>query len=129
VQKVLIADDDLDDIELLKEAINECSADIAISYVTDGNQLMDTLLSTPLPDLLILDLNMPCKEGKECLSEIRANEHLKSLTIIVYSTSGTTSLQNECIALGANYFVTKPSQMSGIIKFVESIVKGSFDFV
>ena len=129
VQKVLVADDDFDDIELLKEVISEYSADIEISYVTDGVELMDKLEKDLLPDVLILDLNMPCKEGRACLSEIRLNEQWKDLIIIVYSTTDVPDIKNECLSLGANHFVTKPSQMIDLMKFAESLTKGTFDFV
>jgi CheY-like chemotaxis protein len=129
VQTVLIADDDLDDIELLKEAIVEYSSTIEISYVTDGEQLMNKLLAGSIPDILILDLNMPCKEGKECLCEIKEYDHLKDLVIVVYSTIDMPALKEECLALGARHFVTKPYQMSGIMKLGEALTTGAFDFV
>ena len=129
IQKVLIADDDLDDIELLKETILEHSTTINISYVTDGVQLMDELLKSTIPDILILDLNMPCKEGKECISEIREMEDLKHLVIIVYSTTSTGGIKEECLSLGANFFVTKPTELVDLIKFSQAIIEGKFDHV
>ena len=129
IQKVLIADDDLDDIELLKETILEHSTTINISYDTDGVQLMDELLKSTIPDILILDLKMPCKEGKECISEIRGTEDLKHLVIIVYSTTSTGGIKEECLSLGANFFVTKPTELVDLIKFSQAIIEGKFDHV
>lgn len=126
VKKILIADDDLDEVDLLTDAILQISPTTEISYVTDGVELMNKLLSGFMPDILILDLKMPCKDGKECLSEIRAHEHLNDLTVIMYSISGETTAKNSCIALGANYFVTKPSSIGEIRRFCQTVINRTF---
>src|SRR5436190_18711527 len=86
---LLLADDDADDCMFFKEALEELPLNSSLKTVNDGEQLMQLLTAKPdaLPDILFLDLNMPRKTGVECLSEIKRNEKLKALTVIIYSTS------------------------------------------
>src|SRR5215203_94230 len=87
--KILLADDDEDDCMFFKEALDELSLPVSLNTVGDGVELMDFLKSNliNLPHVLFLDLNMPRKTGFECLSEIKQNEKLKQLPVIIYSTS------------------------------------------
>src|SRR2546423_11976763 len=83
---VVLADDDKDHGLLFKIVLKQVDPTKSLTIVKDGEELMD-LLNTQVPDLLFLDLNMPCKNGIECLREIRNNPHLKDLPIVVYSSS------------------------------------------
>ena len=83
-----LADDDADDCVFFKEALEELPVNSTLKTVNDGEQLMIcSIQKEPFPDILFLDLNMPRKKGFECLAEIKRNEKLKSLPVIVYSTS------------------------------------------
>ena len=127
VQNVLIADDDFDDIQFLTEAINNYKRSINVSYVTDGEQLIQKLLSGNRADVLILDLRMPCMDGKDCLCQIRDNASLNDLIVIIYTTTCLPEIEEECLSLGANYFVTKPCDIKDIMLFAEFIADGTFD--
>ena len=129
IQQIIIADDDLDDIEVFTEAIKNYNAEIKITYVTDGQKLIDRLNENTIPELIILDLNMPCVGGRDCLETIRSNSQYNNIIIVVHSTSINPEVKDECLFLGANYVVTKPNNYLGITKFAEAIVNGSFDFV
>jgi CheY-like chemotaxis protein len=126
VQQILIADDDLDDIELLTEGIVSCKPTIEISYVTDGQQLMTKLNEGFIPDILILDINMPCLDGKDCLTMIRATREFDDIIIVIYSLVEAPSAREECLSAGANYYVVKPTEIAEIIKFGGAISKGNF---
>lgn len=86
---LLLAEDDIDDCNFFKDALEELDINAELATVNDGVQLMDFLAGReePLPDALYLDLNMPRKNGLECLTEIKQNEKLKTLPVIIFSTS------------------------------------------
>ena len=117
-QPVLIADDDTDDCLIAMEAWEETGLGNELRFVQDGNELIDYLFhqnryspleSSPRPGLILLDLSMPKKSGLESLAEIKADQTLKDIPIIVLSTSNTPKDASEAYALGAYGFVTKPS--------------------
>ena len=117
---LLLADDDADDCIFFKEALEELPVSSSLKTVNDGEQLMQ-LLSTkpvPLPDILFLDLNMPRKNGFECLTEIKLNENLKSLRIIIYSTSLDREIMNSLYEKGANHYIRKPGEFSKLKKII-----------
>ena len=118
---LLLADDDTDDCTFFKEALKGSQLSTHLTAVHDGEQLMQLLTkeANELPHVLFLDLNMPRKSGFECLSEIKLNEKLKQLPVVIF----TTSFQQEVVDLlyknGAQYCVRKPaefSQLQGVIQ-------------
>jgi CheY-like chemotaxis protein len=126
LHKILIADDDPDDIELLTDAIIRHGFVSKIDTVRDGRQLLTYLYeSAEIPDLLILDLRMPCYTGMDCLHLIRVNEKFDDMKIIVYSSSGNHQKRQECLVLGADYFVTKVAEVPELMKLGEAISSGN----
>ena len=112
---ILLADDDEDDRELLSEAMAASIPQAILKTAGNGKELMDILTqSDRLPDVLLLDLNMPIKGGQECLTEIRSNENLARLPVLVYSTSGNQDQIDDMYHLGADYYIRKPSSFSGL---------------
>ncbi|SFC96343.1 response regulator [Flavobacterium phragmitis] len=119
---LLLADDDDDDCLFFKEALDETSINAALSIVHDGVQLMDYLKtnsSNNFPDVLFLDLNMPRKNGIECLAEIKADEKLKNLPVIIFSTSLDSEIVNNLYKNGASYYIRKPGDFSKLKKVIE----------
>jgi CheY-like chemotaxis protein len=108
IKDLLIADDDHDDQLILQEVIAEFSTEIKTRCVSDGRQLMDALKNQPLPDLLFLDLNMPYKNGVQCLAELRQLERCKDLPVVVFSTSSNAKDISHCFDNGAQLFFSKP---------------------
>ena len=106
---ILLADDDTDDRFFFDKALKELPIPTDLSTVDDGEQLMTYLIknSDNLPDVLFLDLNMPRKNGSECLSEIKRNEKLKQLPVIIYSTSLHEDVADLLYNNGANYYIRK----------------------
>ncbi len=121
---ILLADDDTDDCYFVKEALNEFSLPTHLTAVHNGEELMQWLTNevNELPDVLFLDLNMPRKNGFECLAEIRNNERLKQLPVIIYSTSFHREIAIMLYNNGANYYISKPSEISHLKKTVQDIV-------
>lgn len=118
---ILLADDDTDDCLFFKEAVHELLPSTNLQVVHDGEQLMQLLLkdTTVLPHVLFLDLNMPRKNGFECLSEIKLNEKLKQLPVIMFSTSFEQDVVNQLYKNGAQYFIRKPSEFSQFKKIIQ----------
>ena len=121
---VLLADDDIDDCLFFKQALTELKLDTRLTTVHDGEQLMNIITQDEalIPYIIFLDLNMPRKNGFECLTEIKHNPLLKT-TIVIFSTSFEQEVVNRLYDNGANYFVRKPVEFSQFKK----IIKQTFD--
>jgi CheY-like chemotaxis protein len=117
---ILLADDDLDDCTFFKEALKGMAISTNLTAVNDGEQLMQYLMHeiTELPHILFLDLNMPRKNGFECLLEIKQNEKLKSLPVAIFSTSFEQEVVNLLYKNGAHHFIRKPSEFSQFKKII-----------
>lgn len=122
---ILIADDDDDDRLLTSDALRASLFSNALYFVHDGEELMDYLrhrgkfappAASPRPGLLLLDLNMPRKDGREALREIKADPALSSIVVIVLTTSETPEDVEGIYGLGANSYITKPVTFNGLIE-------------
>ena len=121
---IFLAEDDTDDCLFFKEALKEFSMSTELTVVHDGEELMQLLTNetTKLPDVLFLDLNMPRKNGFEFLSEIKCHNTLKQLTVIIYSTSFHKKMAAALYNTGANYYISKPIEISKLKKVVQGII-------
>jgi CheY-like chemotaxis protein len=108
---ILLAEDDADDRMLFAEALQEVNTLSRLTMAKDGVQLMKILEETvpPPPHVIFLDLNMPRKNGIECLAEIRNDRKLKNIPVVVFSTSSQPEIIDEVYHRGANYYISKPS--------------------
>ncbi len=118
--RILLADDDADDCLLFQEALEELTVPVKLTTVRNGEQLMLLLnKSNTHHDILFLDLNMPRKNGFDCLSEIRLNKKLDDLAVIPISTS----FHQEMVALlyknGAQHFIRKPNEFSQLKHLIQ----------
>ncbi len=106
---LLLADDDVDDRFFFDKALKSLHIPYILTMVVDGAKLMDYLTkeTTQLPDALFLDLNMPCKNGAECLKEIKGHAKLKNLPVIIYSTSLHDDVANLLYNNGAHFYIRK----------------------
>ena len=121
---ILLADDDTDDCIFFKEAVEELPVVTTLTIVNEGEQLMQLLTNeaNELPHVLFLDLNMPRKNGFECLSEIKGNKKLSQLPVIMYSTSFEQEVVNQLFKNGAQYFIRKPSEFSQFKKIIQQAI-------
>jgi len=117
---ILLADDDTDDCLFFAEAIEEWIPSANFTFVHDGEELMDLLTQKTgkLPGILFLDLNMPRKNGFECLAEIKQNEKLKAVPVVIFSTSLEQEVVNLLYNTGAKYFIRKPSEFALFKKII-----------
>ena len=125
---ILLADDDADDRLLFKEALEELEIKPTVNTVNNGIELMAYLTKkdAPLPHLIFLDLNMPRKNGLECLKEIRSNEKLKDISIAIYSTSDNEKDIEETFLSGANVYLTKPDNFNMLKQLLYKAVAATY---
>jgi CheY-like chemotaxis protein len=118
---ILLADDDTDDCVFFKSALQKLPLTTRLTTVHDGEQLMALLTKETVDSfhVLFLDLNMPRKNGFECLTEITDNKKLKQLPVIIFSTSLEQGIVNQLYDNGAQYFMRKPREFSQLIKVIE----------
>ncbi len=118
--KILLADDDLDDCNFFKNALDALPQESEFETVNDGEQLMNYLSENAenLPDILFLDINMPRKNGLECLAEIKKNDFLKDLPIVVFSTSKSNDIVKLVFKLGSHVYATKPNDIGQLKQII-----------
>jgi two-component system, response regulator len=124
--KILMTDDDSDDRLLALLAFKKLNAAHTMDFVTHGQELLDYLSSRvdsprELPDLILLDLNMPRKDGREALKEIKAHPKLKQLDVIIFSTSFSEKDKKYALDLGARDFIVKPSNQDDLTDILRNI--------
>lgn len=124
---ILLVEDDAADIELTQEAISRLNIELTLNVVRDGMEAMSYLrqeegyCDVPIPKLILLDLNLPRKDGREVLQEIRANGVLKHLPVIMLTTSQADEDIISSYRLGVNAFITKPVGLAGLIKVAQQL--------
>ncbi|RZJ72195.1 response regulator [Flavobacterium sp.] len=127
---VLLADDDEDDRLFFKDALESLKMDTEVVTASDGEKLMQYLEDedNELPHILFLDLNMPCKNGFECLDAIRLSARLKNLTVAIYSTSGDDRDIETAFVKGANVYVKKPNDFDALKKTLTEVLNVNWQF-
>ncbi|MEO6490111.1 MAG: response regulator [Ferruginibacter sp.] len=120
---IFLADDDPDDRMLFEEALKSVDQTTQVTMAHDGEHLMDILVKEVLPHpfLIFLDLNMPRKNGLECLKEIKKSERLKNIPVVVFSTSCQKDAINQMYEHGASYYICKPDSFQKLIKSIDKI--------
>ncbi|HJT56142.1 MAG TPA: response regulator [Ktedonobacteraceae bacterium] len=135
---ILMADDDEDDILLTQKALRQGKLLNELYCVRDGEELLDYLLhqgtytdttKAPHPGIILLDLNMPRKDGREALKEIKANPALKDIPVVVFTTSKAEEDIYRSYKLGVNSFITKPVTFERLIEVMQMIGKYWFEIV
>jgi CheY-like chemotaxis protein len=135
---ILLADDDEDDRLLTEDALREAKVANAVRAVYDGEELMDYLYHrgqfapparSPRPGLVLLDLNMPKKDGREALREMKADPELRSIPVVVLTTSRTEDEIQSIYDLGANSFVVKPVTFEGFVNAMRVATEYWFQIV
>ena len=126
---ILMADDDADDRLLAQDALAESKIPNELHFVENGEELMDYLYrrgrfsaaSAPRPGLILLDLNMPKKDGRDALSEIKSDPELRRIPVVVLTTSQADSDIARIYELGANSFITKPVSFHALVGVMRSV--------
>lgn len=135
---ILIADDDIDDCQLIKEAFQESRLLNELHFVANGEELMDYLhrrgrfsdpASSPTPGMILLDLNMPKKDGREALAEIKSDSKFKQIPVIVLTTSKAEEDIFKTYNLGVNSFITKPVSFDSLVQITRELGRYWFEIV
>ena len=124
ILNILLADDDKDDCNFFKDALAKLTLSTNLKTVNDGVELMQLLtnVTIDLPNLLFLDINMPRKNGFECLSEIKKNVRLKDLPIVIFSTSNSRDNINHAFKIGANIYIRKPVNFNQLMQVIQHAI-------
>lgn len=134
---ILMADDDDDDYLLTQKALKESKLLNTLCRVSDGEELLDYLHGTgqfagqdcPRPGVILLDLNMPKKDGREALKELKSDPDLKDIPVVVFTTSKAEEDIYKSYKLGVNSFITKPVTFDNLIDVIKALGKYWFEIV
>jgi CheY-like chemotaxis protein len=127
---ILLAEDDPDDRYLISEALDECRQSAQLFIVEDGEELLDYLRHNgkytnatewPWPAMILLDLNMPRKDGREVLAEIKSDSSLRAIPVVVLTTSQAEEDIVRSYNLGVSGFITKPVSFSGLLEVMKAL--------
>lgn len=124
---ILLVEDDLGDIDLAKEAFDTSQFSVNLHIVRDGMSAVNYLRrqgeysNANLPDIILLDLNLPCKNGQDVLKEIKGDDALKHIPVIVLTTSDSQDEILKSYALGANCYINKPLGLDEFIQVIQAI--------
>ena len=115
---ILVADDDIDDQTMISGSMYELDQNCLVEMVTDGQQAINRLENTSLPQpcLVVLDLNMPILNGMETLTRIRQNPSLQGIPIVVFTTSDSKEYRKQSLTLGAMDYIVKPNDYGGLME-------------
>lgn len=122
---ILLADDDKDDRFFFAMTLSEMPVATNLETVPDGEKLMEYLSKAKeLPDVLFLDLNMPLKNGTECLTEIKNNKKLMQLPVIIYSTSLHENVADQLYEIGAHFYIRKSdlAELKKVLQYVLNLI-------
>jgi two-component system response regulator len=125
--EVLLVEDSPGDVRLTREAFKDAKVHINLHVALDGSEAMAFLrregkhAKAPRPDLILLDLNLPKKDGREVLGEIKENPTLKSIPVVILTTSSSEADVLKSYLLHANCYITKPVDLDGFLKVVKSV--------
>jgi len=123
--ELLLADDDTDDCMFFREALEELQVDANLTIVGDGVELMELLSSsgTKFPHAIYLDLNMPRKNGFECLVEMKGNMKLRHLPVFIYSTSINSDMVELVYKSGASHYIRKPAEFQALKEVILTSIR------
>ncbi|GAA0879662.1 response regulator [Algoriphagus jejuensis] len=122
---IFLADDDADDRLFFEDALKELAIPTELTLSRNGLELMsnlETLTHHPPPHVIFLDLNMPLKDGLQCLQEIRNTPKLKDIPVVIFSTTANVDTVNKTYEQGANYYICKPPSFALLVKAIERVL-------
>jgi len=135
---ILMAEDDADDRLMTEDAFRDCRLNNPLQFVENGEELMDYLHRQgrysdekryPMPGLILLDLNMPRKDGREALREIKNDPRLRTIPVVVLTTSKAEEDVARAYHDGANSFISKPVTFTGLVQVISTLGKYWFHIV
>jgi len=125
LKNIFLAEDDADDRMFFEKALKIINTPTQLTISKNGLELMsnlEILTAHPPPDVIFLDLNMPFKNGLECLKEIRESPKLKKIPVVIFTTSVNDNILDNTYQQGANYYICKPSSFRLLVKTIEMVL-------
>jgi len=135
---ILMADDDAEDCILVRDALNETGHSYDLNFVRDGEELFDYLChrgeyetgqNAPRPNLILLDLKMPRKDGRETLQELKTDPRFRDIPVVALTTSSANDDVEFSYGVGVNSYVTKPTSFRELVEMVDVLGKYWFEVV
>ena len=121
---ILLVEDDQDDVELMQDALRDNGIQFNMEIVRQGDRVLTYLKTCKnLPNVILLDLNLPKMHGREVLSRIKLSEDFRQIPVAILTTSSSQAEREFCLSAGAAQFLTKPSTVDGFNKTIETILK------
>ena|ERR1700730_5334960 len=120
IKDVLLAEDDPDDALIFELAVKELPFPFVLRHAEDGDMLF-VMINQMIPDIIFLDINMPCKDGVTCITQIRKNESLDHVPVIMYTSLKSVEYVNQCYEYGANFFLIKANSIGELTEKLEKI--------
>lgn len=123
-KSILLVEDDADDRMLFTEALYELTTDIRLTTASHCDDGIDSLIRPhdELPDLVVMDINMPGKNGLECLEDIRNHSRLNTLPVVILSTDTDESVIRDAYRRGANFYISKPNSFQALKREVHKLI-------
>lgn len=123
--KIFYADDDAEDREIFCDAIQQINPAIQIVLSKDGQEALEILsIQEHLPDFIFLDINMPKMNGIECMAKLKSDVHLKSIPVIIYSTTSDSNEVKKILMLGAEEFIPKVYSFDKLKESLQNVLTG-----
>jgi CheY-like chemotaxis protein len=121
---ILLVEDDPDDVELMIQALHDNDVPYHMETISQGDKVVPHLEQCEkLPDIVVLDLNLPKLHGREILTRLKAQPRLQSLPVVILTTASSQPERDQCLQLGADLFITKPSTVKGFNEMIAAIVE------
>jgi CheY-like chemotaxis protein len=114
INDIILAEDDADDVYIFNVAVRETTLPVVIRHAADGEKLFE-LLKEQIPDILFLDIQMPCKEGTACIVDIRKNREYDNMPVVMYSALTLSKYIDHCFENGANFFLPKTGSLETLV--------------
>lgn len=123
VLNILLVEDDSDDVELIQQSLSDNQVKYHMDVVRHGDQVLPFLKSSKnLPDVVVLDLNLPKMHGREVLKSVKSDPNLRNTPVVILTTSSSPQERDFCLANGAERFISKPTTIAGFNETVASIL-------
>jgi CheY-like chemotaxis protein len=121
---ILLVEDDQDDVELMQDALRDKGIQFDMDIIRQGDKVIPFLrASKSVPDIVLLDLNLPKMHGREVLSRIKMSEDFRHIPVAILTTSSSLAEKEFCLSAGASQFLTKPSTVEGFNNTIDLILK------
>lgn len=123
-KSILLVEDDADDRMLFTDALNELDSNVQLKTASHCDDGIDSLIKPQdeLPDLVVMDINMPGKNGLECLEDIRKHTRLKKLPVVILSTDTDEDVIRDAYRRGANFYISKPNSFQALKREVQKLI-------